>query len=477
LSEPGLAADPRLVDRLAAHRTVGGAPREELVWIAGRGVVQTFPAGVVALPAGIEMFGLWIVLEGQLSIRIDRGAGPKRVMEWRAGDVTGVLPYSRARITPGETRVDEPTTVLTIHRDFFPDMIRECHELTAILVHTMVDRARHFTSSAFHDEKLLALGRLSAGLAHELNNPASAVVRGARALANALAEIEAASRALALAAITEPQMQTIDRVHDVCMTDRGLLTRTPIQQADREDAIVAWLEAHGADPRLAESLGASAVSLETLDTLAGRVEGTALKAALRWLAAGCATRDLASQIESAATRVHSIVAAVKGFTYMDEAAAMPVDVARGLSDTLTVLQSKTKAKSARVHLDVERDLPHVQGYGGELNQVWLNIIDNAIDAIAEGGQIDVSARREGGSLVVRVVDNGTGIPAHILDRIFDPFFTTKPFGQGTGLGLDISRRLVRRHDGVIDVESRPGRTEFRITLPVAAPATTPASTP
>lgn len=467
-------ADSRLVDRLAAHRTVGSAPREQLEWLADRGVLREFPAGIVALAAGTEMFWLWVVLEGQLSIRIDRGAGPRRVMEWRAGDVTGLLPYSRARVAPGETRVDEPTTILVIHRDHFPEMIRECHALTAILVHTMVDRARHFTSSDFHDEKILSLGKLSAGLAHELNNPASAVVRGAHALADALAELETASGALALAGVSEPQMRRIEHVHQACAADGGHLALTPLQQADREEALVAWLGAHGIDARLSDALGGSTVTVDALDALAAGLAGPALGAAVRWLAAGCATRQLASQIESAATRVHGIVAAVKGFTYMDEAVPMPVDVPRGLSDTLTVLQSKIKAKSAVVRLDVEPDLPHLQGFGGELNQVWLNLIDNAIDAIASAGHIEVSACREGQSLVVRVVDDGAGIPEAIQERIFDPFFTTKPLGQGTGLGLDIARRLVRRHDGVIDVESRPGRTEFRVTVPLvpAAPAST-----
>jgi signal transduction histidine kinase len=208
------------------------------------------------------------------------------------------------------------------------------------------------------------------------------------------------------------------------------------------------------------------MSADALDDLAGGLDGRALDAALRWLAAGCATRALASQIESAAGRIHGIVAAVKGFTYMDAAAPLPVDIARGLSDTLTVLQNKAKGKSASVSLVVEPDLPPVQGYGGELNQVWLNLLDNALDAIPRGGAVEVSASHEGAALVVSVRDNGTGIPEGIRERIFDPFFTTKPLGQGTGLGLDIARRLIRRHNGVIDVESRPGRTEFRVTLPL-----------
>ena len=173
--------------------------------------------------------------------------------------------------------------------------------------------------------------------------------------------------------------------------------------------------------------------------------------------AGCATYQLASEIEAAASRIHNLVAAVKGFTYMDQATMpKPVDVGQGLADTLAVLNAKARGKSVGVSLDVEADLPRIPGFGGELNQVWANLVDNALDAAK--GRVAVAAGRQGHSVVVRVVDDGPGLPPEIRERIFDPFFTTKPVGQGTGLGLDIARRIVRRHHGEIEVDSRPGRT-------------------
>ena len=169
-----------------------------------------------------------------------------------------------------------------------------------------------------------------------------------------------------------------------------------------------------------------------------------------------------------------MVAAVKGFTYMDQAAVpKPVDLARGLSDTLTILRAKAKSKSVQLSAEVEPDLPTVDGFGGELNQVWSNLIDNAIDAVADGGSVEVSARRQDEAVVVRVVDDGPGIPPEVRERIFEPFFTTKPQGDGTGLGLAIARTLVGQHEGEIEVESRAGRTEFRVTLPAGAPAASP----
>ena len=183
--------------------------------------------------------------------------------------------------------------------------------------------------------------------------------------------------------------------------------------------------------------------------------------------AGCATYRLASEIETAASRIHNLVAAVKGFTYMDQSTMpKPVDVRQGLADTLAVLNAKARGKSVGVSLDVAADLPRIQGFGGELNQVWANLVDNALDAARS--HVAVTAGRQGHSVVVRVVDDGPGFPQEIRERIFDPFFTTKPVGQGTGLGLDIARRLVRRHDGEIDVDSRPGHTQFSVTLPIDA---------
>jgi signal transduction histidine kinase len=201
------------------------------------------------------------------------------------------------------------------------------------------------------------------------------------------------------------------------------------------------------------------------------VQGDALDAVLRWAAAGCAVRALASEIQEAAMHISGLVSAIKGFTHMDQAmVAEPVEIAPGLGNTIAVLRSKASKKSAAVSIDVENGLPSVRGFAGELNQIWGNLIDNALDAVPEKGLVEVTAKRERGRVVVRVMDNGSGIPASVRERIFDPFFTTKAMGQGTGLGLDIVRRLVRHNDGTIEVDSRPGRTEFRVELPIAEDA-------
>jgi signal transduction histidine kinase len=455
-------------DRLSAHRLLAGAPPDQLAWLAARGHLEKLEAGGVLTAKGKPVMGLFIVLSGHLSIYIDRGAGPHKAMEWRGGDITGVLPYSRLAAPPGDVKAEAPSEVFVIPREEIPALIRDCGDLTAIFVHVMVDRARQFTSSDLHEEKMSSLGKLAAGLAHELNNPASAVARSAKGLRLGLSELEAASRALGAAHLSAARQAAVDRARGLCLAAAGAtFGRSTVEQADREDALAGWLSRHGADVNAAEALAESAITIESLDELAAALDRDALRATLPWLVAGCATYRLASEIEASASKIHNLVAAVKGFTYMDQATMpKPVDIGKGLADTLAVLNAKARGKSVSVSLDVPADLPRVPGFGGEINQVWANLVDNALDAAR--GHVAVVAGRQGPSVVVRVVDDGPGLPPEIRERIFDPFFTTKPVGQGTGLGLDIARRIVRKHQGEIEVDSRPGHTEFRVTLPLDA---------
>jgi len=456
-----------LIERLAAHRTLGAAPREQLAWVAEHGELREYPVGLTLFRTGERLAELFVVLSGRFSIHVQRGAGWRKVMEWRGGDVSGLLPYSRMTSTPGDSRTEEPTEVVAVHRDLFPELTRNCHELTAILVHVMLDRARHFRSSDLHDEKLASLGRLAAGLAHELNNPASAAARSAEVLLERMPSFEAAFRALGAVSLSEAELAAFSELRTQCLAGGPPPLLSPLELAEREEALAAWLARHGVDQAAAESLAETGLTMPALDALAGVLGGQSLGAVLMALAASCATRRLTSDIERAASRVHELVAAVKGFTYMDQATVpKPVDVARGLSDTLTILRSKAKSKSVRLSAEVEPDLPTVDGFGGELNQVWANLIANAIEAVADGGSVEVSARRQGDAIVVRVLDDGPGVAADLRERIFEPFFTTKPAGDGVGLGLAITRRLIDQHEGELDVDSVPGRTEFRVTLPL-----------
>ena len=471
---------PDIIDRLREHRTVGSAPLPELEWLVAHGQLRRAEPGEYMTRKGQKVedgeLGLEIVLRGSLSTLADRGAGPRKVMDWHAGDVTGILPFSRLRTVQTNSIVDSEIESLSIAAEHFPELVRDCPQVTAICVHAMLDRARVFNTSAWQDEKMVSLGRLSAGLAHEMNNPAAAVARSAVVLPKAMAEAERAGGALALAGLDERQLEAIARLRDVCTSPPAQVSLSPLERADREDEIAAWLQEHGADLSALDALADTAVTVEALDELARHLEGRPLDAALDWVAAGCAVRTLASESERAATRISDLVSAMKRLTHMDLAPApAPVDVERGLRDTLMVLGHKARDKSVSVKVDVAPDLPTVTALGGELNQVWMNLLDNALDAVDVGGRVWVTVKPEGPWMVVRVIDDGSGIAPEHRSRIFDPFFTTKGPGEGTGLGLEISRARVRGHGGSIEFDSRPGRTEFRVLLPLRKSAAGPAS--
>jgi signal transduction histidine kinase len=322
---------------------------------------------------------------------------------------------------------------------------------------------------------MLSLGKLAAGLAHELNNPASAAARSATLLRESVEFAIAAVRALEATGASERLFEAIARTCTDAATMPGASGLSAIARADREDEVAGWLGRHGMNQSLAEAIVESGVTIPALDELAALASGDTLAAALEWMTARCETRALATTIERAATRIHDLVGAVKRFTFMDNLAGPEfTDVGQGLRDTLSILSSKTKTKNANVALELEDGLPRVRAAGGELNQVWLNLLDNALDAMPISGHLTVGARREGTRVIVTFVDDGPGIPADVLPKIFDQFFTTKPSGQGTGLGLDIARQLVRQHDGDITVASVPGRTEFKVSLQAEPAADTSA---
>jgi signal transduction histidine kinase len=457
-----------LVERLAGHKTLGAAPREELAWLGSHGALRHLDQGMVLSAKGEPVTGLFVVLAGHIAIYVDRGAGRHKVIEWRAGDVAGMLPYSRLVSPPGDSVAQEPSEILEVPRGDLAAMIRDCPEITSILVHKMLDRSRIFTSSGLQDEKMISLGKLSAGLAHELNNPASAIERSAAMLEDRLDDVEQATLALGAAKLTDSQLAAVDAMRASCLTARLAGVLSPIQQAEREDGIADWLADHRLDTALAGPLGETAVTLEALDRMALAITGPPLGAVLRWVAAGCTVRGIASEIQEAAMRISGLVAAIKGFTHMDQATiAEPVDLTSSLANTVAVLAAKARSKSVAVTVTIPPDLPRVRGFIGELNQIWANLIDNALDAVPDRGRVDITATCERQQVVVRVIDNGPGIPEEIRGRLFEPFFTTKPVGKGTGLGLDIVRRLISHNDAEIEVESVPGRTEFRVTLPLA----------
>jgi signal transduction histidine kinase len=417
---------------------------------------------------GQPVTDLYIVLSGHLAHYKDQGGGRQKVTEWHGGDVTGVLPYSRLTVAPGNSITEAPTEVLLISRDDFPELIRECHQVTSILVHQMVDRARVFNAADLQMEKMASLGRMSARVAHELNNPVSAIERFAALLDERLNDVERCARALGAAGLDAKHQGAVEALRQCCMGSGNPSVLSPLEQAAREDRLAGWLIDHGVDEAVAVALAETNVTIEALDKLAAAVDAELLEVVVQGAAAACSVHQIASDIRDAAMRISGLVTAVKGFTHMDQpSVAEPLDLRSGIGNTVTILSAKAREKSAAITVSIPRDLPRVRGIVVELNQIWSNLIDNALDAIPIGGRIEVTAARAARGVVVSVMDNGPGIPEENRQRIFDLFFTTKAVGKGTGIGLDLVRRYVANNGGDIEFDSVPGRTEFRVTLPLA----------
>jgi PAS domain S-box-containing protein len=319
-------------------------------------------------------------------------------------------------------------------------------------------------------EKMAALGKLSAGLSHELNNPASAAQRASARLTAVLANRDAAARDLVVHGLSVEQWQALERLVDAsCEQLRAQRDLGPYEISQQEEALEGWLEAHDVERawELASVLVRAAVTEEALERLAGGVPGAALPAAVRWIAESVAVRDQADVVARSTHRISELVGAVKAYSFMDRAVEQEIDIHDGLENTLTILAHRLKNVTIRREFD--RSLPHVRALGSGLNQVWTNIIDNAIDAMGGAGTIAIRTRHDGDRAVVEIADNGCGIPPEQLTRIFEPFFTTKEQGHGTGLGLDIAWRIVtEEHGGSIEAESAPGNTVFRVSLPLAS---------
>jgi signal transduction histidine kinase len=312
------------------------------------------------------------------------------------------------------------------------------------------------------------LGTLTASIAHELNNPVSAISRSAGALGSSLTAVEATSREIGNLGLTPSQWSAIEDVRKLSVARPNHNVRSPLEQEDRERVIANWLKQHKANIAIAEPLAETDLTPEILDQLSKSLSGPTLDKALCWIATDSSARKLLSEIQTASVRVSELVKSMKEYTQLDRVSVPePLDIRQGIENTVRVLASKARMKSVGVTLNLAPNLPKVNGLAGEINQVWSNLIDNAIDAVPEGGRVDVSAKDDGRWVLVSVADNGSGIDSSIRDRIFDPFFTTKDVGKGTGLGLDIVRRLIQRHNGWIDLESNPGRTEFKVRLPAS----------
>jgi signal transduction histidine kinase len=441
-------------------------PEDQVDWFISQSTELRAKAGDLYLRQGDPADAMFVILEGQVSAR-GEFAGETVTFTISPGDVTGLLPFSRMKQFKVNLRAETDTHALRFAASLFPDLIQKMPELTQRLVGLMADRIRETTRIEQQRDRLASLGKLSAGLAHELNNPASAAKRAASQLRDMIKKIRNASLELGRRDLTPVQKAEIEKLENFFI-QRDEPPPDPLTTSDLEEQLDSLLRSHGQNDlwQLAADLAHKSVKPEMLESLFAIVDAGTARAALVRIAASVEIANLLNEIESSASRISDLVCAIKEYTYMDQAPVQNVDIVKSLETTLTILNHKLK-RGVTVQRDYQRVPFLVNSFGSELNQVWTNLIDNAIDAMAGKGELRIRTYRDDGCVVVEIGDNGPGISPEIEGHIFEPFFTTKAVGEGTGLGLDTVQRIVRKHKGSIQVTSVPGDTRFQVLLPLA----------
>ncbi|HKT48254.1 MAG TPA: ATP-binding protein [Candidatus Acidoferrales bacterium] len=472
MSDPAPVRDTtHLIPELRKIIAFRDLSEDDMTWLVQHMEEVQFRAGEVYGRPGDPLEHLFVLLEGE--VQGERPGMPGTpTFTATAGDITGLLPFSRLTHFKHISRAVLPTRGVRLHKRDFPEMLHRIPVLAQRLVALMSDRIREYTRMETQQDKLMALGKLSAGLAHELNNPAAAARRASQDLMKAMDRVRAASMKLMQHAPAEPQRNAIlqfERAAGETAIARAI-PADPLERSDCEEAVTSWLEEHNIDEpwEIASTLADGGVTSEKLDELLGIVGTTIIGPAVHRVAAIITIYGLIQEIDNSTRRISELVTAVKRYSYMDQAPMQEVDLHDDLENTLKIFGHRLK-KGVNVVREYDPQLPRVCAFGSELNQVWTNLIDNAIDAMQGQGELRIRTCRELDSVVVEICDNGPGVPQEIQSRIFDPFFTTKGVGEGTGLGLDTASRIVRKHHGYIELKSAPGDTRFRVRLPIEQP--------
>jgi len=455
---------PEIVDALRRVAALNGLADDEYEWIATHFDEIASPAGAQLFREGDPATKMSIILRGEIHVR--RQQGGLALFIGRAGQITGLLPFSRMKTHGGQGFASTDVWGLQLDRERFPEMLSAIPSMAQRCVNVLLDRVREMTRLEQQTEKLNALGKLAGNLAHELNNPASAAQRAASGLMEELRTYGHQKFLLGALALDDQSLSGIrawrDRMEERSRTQAADL----ITQSAREDQLQRWLRSHGVDQawQMIPDLAELGVSDQDLDELAAILGGQHLEIVLSQFASSVRTERMAQAMLDSATRIFDIIAAVKDYSWMDQAPIQEVDIPQSLETTLAMLQSRLE------HVTVERrfatDLPRISAYASELNQVWMALLENALDAMNDRGHIVLSSHCAGEYVITEIWDDGPGIPEELQARIFEPFFTTKAPGHGLGLGLDTAQRIVRQHRGYINVESKPGATCFQVRLPI-----------
>ena len=448
-----------------------GLSQAEYLWLATHGGERVGVEGALIFREGEPTSHLNFVLRGEIHVR-RRNSGPLALFIGRAGQMTGLLPFSRMKTYGGDGYTVGPAWVLDIHKDLFPAMLEAIPSMGQRCVSVLLDRVREVTRMEQQAEKLSALGKLAANLAHELNNPASAAQRSAASLFGELRDYGDQKHRLGKLCLPESEIDAYKawvasaRQEMAAYSPETVAQSSPLAAGDREDELVRWLEARNvpAPWTIAPTLAETRLPVAMLETLAATVRPEVLPVALATVASSLRVERLAETVVASTVRIFDLISAIKDYSYMDQAPIQEVDLAQSLENTLSMFASRLAG--IRVETRFNPALPCVRAYGSELNQVWTALIENALDAMPGGGTLRLHTHLAGQMACVEISDTGPGIEPQLQSRIFEPFFTTKDPGKGLGLGLDTAQRIVSRHSGFVTVESKPGSTCFQVRIPL-----------